>query len=206
MIRQRVHLRSGVLVELLLRMLVSVLGLALVFYGAMVLLAALKLSPSTINQISGYRTVQHALESITAANISGQDRIIVAVAGVLCLIIFGWLAWRSLPRPYLARTRIALDQDQERGQTEIAPRALERAAQLIAHRDPHVTDARARSDQHAVEITVQLRDLDLDLLEPMQRIQGRVRDGLAEQGFPAVAIDLTLAGATISHPTQENQP
>ncbi len=204
MIRQRVHLRRVGVGEVILRVLVTALGLALMFYGAMALLAALKLAPSTINSISAYRTIEHALQSITAHNITGTDRIITAAAGVACLLIFAPLCWRALPRPYLARTPATLPDQPDPGTTEIAPRALERAVELAAQGDPRVQRARARSNADVVELDVELGDLDGELLSPLSELQQRVRHRLGEQGLPPVRIDVTLTGATVHTLEKEN--
>ena len=121
MIRQRVHLRRLRADVVVVRLLVSLLALALVFYGVMVVLVACKVSPHTVNGISAYRTVYDQLTAITAGDITGRDRIIVAVAGVLCLIVFAPLAWRALPRPYLARGAVDLEDGPGPGHTQLAP-------------------------------------------------------------------------------------
>ena len=174
-------------------------ALAAIFYGAMVILAALKLSPHTINTISAYHTVEARLSSITARDITGTDRIIVAVAGVLCLIVFAPLAWQALPRPYLARTDVDLDDHSQAGQTDVAPRAIERAAELAAGEHAQVTDAAARYGHGVLDVRVDVADGE-DLPGTLRGVQARVRDALDRHELPVSAVDITLAG--LASPTQ----
>jgi hypothetical protein len=205
MTRQRVHLRRNAVADVALRLLVTILSLALIFYGAMVLLAALKLSPVTIDHVSGYRAIDRTLSNITAASITGRDRIIIAAAGLGCLCVFGPLAWWSLPRPYLVRTALDLDQPSARGRTAIGPRAMERAAEHAAQRDPFVAGARARAQAGGVELDVTLRDPDGPLIEPLERVRSRVQRSLDRHGLPAVAIQVTLTAVDLE-PTPKEPP
>ncbi|HEX5192190.1 MAG TPA: hypothetical protein VFW09_05245 [Solirubrobacteraceae bacterium] len=193
MIRQRINLHRPPIGEAAARLLVSALALALIWYGAMVVLAACKVSPDTINDISAYRTVFDVLSSITAADITGRDRAIVAVAGVLCLIVFAPLAWRVLPRPYLARTETELHDGDDPGRTEIAPRTFERAAEVAALRHPSVTGVAARFGAGAVDVRVQLND-GLQLPSTLRAVQERVREAASAHGLPDHMIDVTFAG------------
>ncbi|HLI58537.1 MAG TPA: hypothetical protein VKV21_02610 [Solirubrobacteraceae bacterium] len=193
MIRQRVRLRRFGVAEALMRLLVSLLALAAIWYGAMVILAAIKVSPDTINGISAYRTVYHVLIAIDARSITGRDRIIVAAAGVLCLLVFAPAAWRALPRPYLARTGIALGDESGPGVTELAPRALERTAEVAATAHPRVRQAAARYGSGTVDVHVELSDDD-DLTGTLRSIQHHVRERLREHGVPDGPVDVTFAG------------
>jgi hypothetical protein len=193
MTRQRVHLRRFAVTELVMRLLVSALALALVYYGAIVVLGACKVSPSTLNDISAYRTVYDQLASITAADISGRDRLIVAIAGVACFLAFAPLAWRALPRPYLARTADELDDDSGPGRTEIGPRAFERVAELAAAQEPAVAGASARYRVGAVDVRVQLTSAP-ELADQLRHVQDRVRAAVASHQLPDRIVDVTFAG------------
>ena len=193
MIRQRVHLRRLRADIVVLRLLVSLLALALVFYGVMVVLVACKVSPHTVNGISAYRTVYDQLTAITARDITGRDRIIVAVAGVLCLIVFAPLAWRALPRPYLARGAVGLEDGPGPGHTELAPRAIERAGEVAAREHPQVDRVAGRYDTDTLELQVRLTD-GADLPVTLRAIQQRVVEALRTQGMPARTVDVTLTG------------
>ena len=101
--RQRVRERTSPLI-VLGRLITLVFALALIWYGLMTLLLALKVSPSTVNSISGYRTVFDWLSGLSPTKVDGSvTRGIVAGAGVLAFLVFGYLALKQLPRPYLAR-------------------------------------------------------------------------------------------------------
>lgn len=105
--RQRLRSRSFPLAQSLLRLIIVLAVLALVWYGAMTVLLALKISPHAVNGISAYRTIYHHLATITAHDITDRVRIIVAIAGLVCFVAFAALAWRALPRPYLTRGELA---------------------------------------------------------------------------------------------------
>ena len=60
MLRQRVRVRTSS-VALIGRAILILFSLALIWYGLMLILLALKVSPHTVNQISGYRTAYNYL-------------------------------------------------------------------------------------------------------------------------------------------------
>jgi hypothetical protein len=193
-IRQRVRLRGFGLTELLLRAIVSLLAAALVFYGVIVVLAAFKLDPRTLNDVSGYDTVLRSLSAITPGSISGRDRIVVAAAGLACLLVFGPRAWRALPRPYLARTTLDVVADDAHGQTEVAPRALERIAEGAAGTCPEVRHVAARYAVGAMQVRVELGAAE-HLLATLTAVQRRVRDALRAHGLPdGTLVDVTFGG------------
>ncbi len=175
----------------MLRVTVSLLAAAVIFYGAMVVLAACKVGAHTINSISGYETIYDHLTRITAGAITGRDRIIVAVAGILCPIVFAPLAWRTLPRPYFARGAVDLDDGDGRGQTELAPRAIERAAEIAAQQDPRVDTAAGRYATDRLRVQVSLRGSG-DLPVTLRAVQRRVTDTLATQGLPTQPVGVIL--------------
>jgi len=78
--RQRLRLRVAP-VELLSRLVLVILCLALVWYGAMVILLALKVAPTTVETLSGYRTVYEYLAHIGASDVTGTVRVILGLAG-----------------------------------------------------------------------------------------------------------------------------
>ena len=82
MIRQRVHLRTPALAYLV-RLLTVVLGLALVWYGLMLVLLAAKVSPHTVNAISGYRSLYDDAAALTQNDFTTTVRWIAGVAGFL---------------------------------------------------------------------------------------------------------------------------
>ena len=202
MFRQRVHTRRGALAATVTRLLAILVALALVWYGAMTFLAALKaVSPHSINAISGYRTIYNKLTSITPGQITGRDRIIVAIAGVACLVVFGSLAWRSLPRPYLARGELDLSGTAQRGTTLVAARAIERAAEFAALEHPSVVGAAGHYNTDRLAVSVTVRHA-AELADTLPAIQTRVRDAQAEHDLPRLPIDVTLAAYSRSNPKE----
>lgn len=202
MFRQRLHARRGVIAAAIMRLVVILVALALVWYGAMTILAALKaVSPHSINAISDYRTIYNHLTSITAGQITGRDRIIVAAAGLVCLVIFAPLTWRSLPRPYLARGELDLSDTAQRGTTLVAPRAIERAAEYAALEHPSVLGAAGRYGTDRLAVSVTVRDAG-ELADTLPAIQTRVRDAQAEHDLPRLPVDVTLAAYSRSNPKE----
>ena len=82
MLRQRLRERTSPLM-LVGRLVTLMFALALVWYGLMTLLLALKVSPSTVNTISGYRAAFDWLSGLTPADVDGAaTRAIIAAAGI----------------------------------------------------------------------------------------------------------------------------
>ena len=191
--RQRIRVRDFRSAELALRLLVTVIGLALAWYGAMTILLALKLSPDTVNAISGYRTVYTQLSSITAADITATDRIIVAAAGVLTFAVFATITWKALPRPYLARADVDLTDGEQRGATIVGPRAVERAAEFAALEHPQVAAASSRFGTADLAVAVNLRSPE-HLADTLREIQTQVGVAIEDHGLPSTPVQVTLAG------------
>jgi hypothetical protein len=190
--RQRVRGRTSPLV-ILGRVVTLLFALALIWYGLMTLLLALKVSPSTVNSLSGYRTAFDWLSGLSPSKVDGAaTRGIVAGAGVLAFLVFGYLALKQIPRPYLARRDLDLTAD-ERGEVTVAPRAIERLAEVAASSHPAVSDARGRYaiDDLSVDLTVRRAR---DLADTLQDAQRRVVDALEQHELPALPVNVTLAG------------
>ena len=124
MIRQRVNLRTPALAYLA-RLFTVVLGLALVWYGLMLALLAIKVSPHTVNAISGYRSLYEDAATLSPSDFTAAVRWIAGVAGFLAFLLFAYLAVQELPRPYLARGEIPMT-DEPTGVTVVKPHAIER--------------------------------------------------------------------------------
>ena len=130
MLRQRVRVRTSS-VALIGRAIMILFSLALIWYGLMLILLALKVSPHTVNQISGYRTAYNYLSARTAGDITlhrpldRRSRRLCGDAG------FRLPRLQEPPRPYLARTDLRLVDD-EHGVVNVAPRAVERAVEVAA--------------------------------------------------------------------------
>jgi hypothetical protein len=195
--RQRVRERSSPLV-LVGRLVTLVFALGLIWYGLMTLLLAVKVSPSTVNTLSGYRTAFDWLSGLTPADVDGgATRAIVAGAGLLAFIFFGYCALKQIPRPYLARRELDLAAD-DRGEVTVEPRAIERLAELAATAHPAVTDARGRYaiDDLSVDITVRRAR---DVAPALRESQQRVLEALQEHELPAIAVNVVLTGYERRH-------
>jgi hypothetical protein len=170
-----------------------VLALGLIWYGLMLVLLALKVSPSTVNSISGYRTAFNYLSGLTPDDVDGGvTRAIIAGSGIAAFLVFGYLAFKQLPRPYLARRELPLAAD-EHGEVSVEPRAIERIAEVAASRHSAVTAARGRYsvDDLAVDVSVRRAR---DLATTLHDAQQRVADALEEHELPAMAVNITLTG------------
>jgi len=191
MLRQRLRTRTARLV-IVSRVLLFLVAVALVFYGLMLILLAVKIAPDTVDEISGYRTAFRELSYLTPDDVDGSVRGIVAVAGVLAFLLFGWLALKEIPRPYLARGDVELDTG-ERGALSVEPRAIERAAEIAACENPSVSSASGRYGTVDLEIAISVRRA-RGLPETLEDVQKRVRASLERHGLPAVPVNVNLTG------------
>jgi len=190
--RQRIRERPSVLM-VVGRIVPLVLALGLVWYGLMLVLLAVKVSPSTVNAISGYRTAFNYLSGLTPDDVDGGvTRAIIAGSGIAAFVVFGYLAVKQLPRPYLARRELPLAAD-EHGAVSVEPRAIERIAEVAASRHSAVTAARGRYsvDDLAVDVSVRRAR---DLATTLHDAQQRVADALEDHELPAMAVNITLTG------------
>jgi len=189
--RQRLRSRTSP-IAYVGRAIIVVVALGLVWYGLMMVLLALKLSPSTIDAISGYRTAYDSLAGLTADDVDGSTRLVTALAGVLAFLFFGYLALKEVPRPYLARSDLRVTED-DRGVTDVQPRAIERIAETAACEHPAVTSATGRYsiDELAVDLGVKrARDLEKTLSD----VQDRVRHAVHRHELPSTPVVVTLTG------------
>lgn len=192
MMRQRIHLETSALASAVVRALAFLLGAAFVFYGVMLVMLATKVSPGTVDAISGFRTAYDYLAGLEAADISGADRAIVAGAGLLVGIGAALLLWRALPRPHLSRHPLLLTAD-EIGETVVRPRAMERVVELAALEDPRVTAVRARFDDEGVVLNLRAKDAQ-HLVEILRGARSRARQSLERHGLELEMVDVTFAG------------
>jgi hypothetical protein len=192
MLRQRIRLHSslGVFVG---QLVASLFALALLWYGLMVLLLAVKVSPHTVNSLSGYRTIFNWLAHLKPHDVAGEPtRVIIAGGGVVGFLVFGYLAYRMVPRGHLTRRDLTLDVGSS-GSTVIGPRALERLVEVAVARDPAVTEVSGRygDDELNLNITTkQARDVDGTL----RRARQHAVDAVAQHELPAIAVNVTLTG------------
>jgi len=191
-IRQRLRLRRSPL-AFIGRGLLVLVALAFVWYGAMVCLLAFKVSPETVHSISGYRTAYDFLAGLTPGDIDDRVRLTAGLAGLAALIVFGYLAFRELPRPHLARSGVNLTKEDARGATAVAPRALERAAEIAVAVNPAVVTAAGRLDDDEMSINLRIRQA-RDLPGALRDTQRRARQALDEHGVPVTAVNVTITG------------
>lgn len=189
MLRQRVRTRTS-RSTVVGRVLVGLLGIALVWYGLMLLLLALKFDAGFVSSISGYRSAYDYLAALTPSDIDSTTRAITAISGIAAFLIFGFLALRALPRPYLARhDRLICESD--RGDLEVKARAVERVAEIAACQLGVVSSARARAGETRIAIDVGLtsaRQPAADLAE----VRTHAHAALDAHGLTAEPVDVTL--------------
>jgi hypothetical protein len=190
MLRQRVRARSYPLARLATDAVVVIFALALVWGGAMLVLLACKTSPATVDGLSGYRTAYDYLTTLQPRDVGRSTRLIVAAGGLAACLIFGYLAWRTIPRPYLARTDLRLARD-ERGHVDVKARVIERATEIAALEHPGVAAVRARYGTDDLTLHVSASHAD-ELGTMLEDVHGRARDSLARHELPPLPVHLTL--------------
>jgi hypothetical protein len=192
MLRQRVRTRTSPL-AFIQRLLEFALALALIWSG--LILAGLALDViggDDADLYSGYRTVYDFGENLLAARASDTTRLIAGVAGLIAFLLFLTLAWKQLPRPYLARSDLELE-DRGSGVVTVAPRAVERLAEGIALEHPAVIGASGRFGTDDLALLLEVR-LVRDLSDTLRDVQRRIISGLERHGLPAVPVNVTLTG------------
>lgn len=189
--RQRLRIKGSALTALVGRALVVLLAMLLVWYGAMLVLLALKLDPQTINDLSGYRDAYDYLSTLQPADI---DRLVVAIAGLVVALAAGTLVWRGLPRPHLARSALTLPATaSQRGQTDIQPRALERAVEAAAIEHAAVLSASARYDDGTLALAITTTDA-RSTLQTLHEVRDHAHESLARHQLEISTVNVTLAG------------
>jgi hypothetical protein len=191
MLRQRIRARRSPL-ALLGRLLLLVVSLALVWYGLMVVLLALKVSPQTVNALSGYRSAYDFLAGLEPADITGRVRIVAGLGGALSFLLFGYLALKSLAYPYLARSELLLG-EARRGVDVVEPRAVERAVEGAVLSHPAIDAASARYGTDDVNVSVRVNDARV-AGSALREVRGRGREALAQHELPLLPVNVTLTG------------
>ena len=191
MIRQRINLRVPAL-SYVVALLTFVLGALLLWYGLMVVLLAVKVSPHTVNSLSAYRTLYDDAVDLKRSDFTTLRRLISGFAGLIAFVLFIYLAFKAWPRPYLARGEITLADDQ-RGMTTIEPRAIERVAELAARGNPDVTSASGRLGDEELSVGVGARHAS-SAAQTLQDVHERVRSELERHDLPSLPVNVTLTG------------
>ncbi len=189
MIRQRINLRTTLLAYVV-RALTIVLGLALIWYGLMIVLLASKLAPHSVNSISAYHTLYRDAASLTQSDFTTIRRVISGFAGLIVFLIFVYLALQDLPRPYFARGDVSL-REQERGTTVVKPRAIERVAELAARGNPNVTASAGRLGDQQLNIDIAMRRA-TTAADTLSDVRGRVSADLERHDLPNLPVNVTL--------------
>jgi hypothetical protein len=191
MIRQRINLHRpalGYVVDLL----ILLLGAALIWYGLMVVLLAVKVSPHTVNSISAYRTLYDDAAGLRASDFDTVARLVAGVGGLIAFLVFLYLAFQQLPRPHLARSEVAVG-GHERGCTSVKPRAIERLAELSARGNPAVASAAGRLDDQDLVLSIVARRA-ASVAQTIADVRSRVAADLDRHELPPLAVSVTLTG------------
>lgn len=201
MLRQRLRSRTSPL-ALLARALVVLFALALIWAGLVIFLLALGVGDATVDSITGYRAAFDSLAGLESEDVDdATTRAIVAGAGVLAFLVFGYLALRELPRPYLARQDLELSkghdgQGEERttpGTLTVAPRAIERLAETAAEDQPGVAGASGRYGTNELAVGVAVRRAG-EVAAILGGVQTAVHDALSRHGVPDMTVSVILTG------------
>jgi hypothetical protein len=191
MFRQRLRIGSSP-VAVLGRIVLVLFALAFVWYGVMLVLLAFKVSPHTVNDLSGYRSAYNYLAGLQPHDITADTRLITGLAGLAGFLVFGYLALKEIPRPHLTRGELQLIDD-EHGTVDVAPRAIERAVEGAALDRDDVQDAAARyaSDQISVNLSVTRAR---ELPDILRAVRAQAREQLLAHGLPLLPVNVNLTG------------
>ena len=192
MLRQRVRSRGFALSHIVARLLVIALALALLWYGAMVILLAFKVSPDTVDSISGYRTAYDYLTDLTPGDITSDVRLVVGLGGLAVFLLFGYLVWREIPRPYLARGDLQLSGG-DRGAVDVNARAVERVAEQAALEHDGVADARGLYHDDALTLEIVARGA-RNVPATLSAVREQAAESLDRHDLPALPVNVTLTG------------
>lgn len=191
MLRQRLRIGTSPL-ALLGRIVLVLFALALVWYGAMLVMLAFKVSPHTVNQLSGYRSAYNYLAGLKPRDITDDTRLIAGLAGFAGFLVFGYLAFKEIPRPYRTRGELRLV-EHERGVVDVAPRAIERAVEGAALEGDDVHDAAARYAMDELTVTISVTRA-RELPDILRAVRAQAREQLAAHGLPELPVNVTLTG------------
>lgn len=189
MIRQRIYARTPG-AALVARLLTLALAVIVMYAGAMLVLLAVKVSPHTVNSLSGYRTIFDDAVGLRHSQFDTRVSLIAGFAGLLVFFAFAYLAYQELPRPYLARQDVSVPSSDARGRTVARARALERIAEIAAGRQEDVASAAGRLGDDEINLDVSVRRAG-SLEHTLGEVQERVSRALAEHEMPRLAVNVT---------------
>jgi hypothetical protein len=182
------------------RMATGALALVLIWYGAMLALLAAKLSPHTINTISGYRTVYNNVADLRHADFTTPVRLIAGLAGFVAFCFFLWLAAHHLAPGGVGQRALTIA-DEDDGSTTVKARVIEHLAEITARGHAEVTHATGHLHEDQL-------DVDIDTCRPdsaahvLRIVAARILDALAGHELPPVTVNVTITGY---EPTTQRQ-
>ena len=189
--RQRVRARTSPL-AFVGRALVALLALTLIWGGVALALLALKVDAGAVNDVTAYRPVYDFFTGLGPGDFDGTTRLVLGLIGLAALVLFGYLAWKEIPRPYLARRDINLSR-YERGDVVLEPRAVERLAEASALRQRGVTAASGRYGGDDLSVDVSVRRTN-EPAEVLRGVHSAVYDAIEAHGLPTLPVNVTLTG------------
>jgi hypothetical protein len=190
-LRQRLRLRTSPL-RLVGRLVLVIFALILVWWGALTILLALGVEPKTVEALSGYRSVFDWGAGLDEADVTDGVRLVSGLGGLAAFLLFGFLALKELPRPYLARSDVRLEEEQ-RGATDVNPRAIERVGELAAGEHAAVSSARGRLEGETLVLELRARRA-RELASTLRAVQERAVAALRRHELPVRGVDVTLTG------------
>lgn len=167
-------------------------ALALVWYGAMIVLLGAKVPPDDVNSVSGLRAIADFLGGLATGRLDGTARVIGIAGGLLALVLFAFLAYKQIPRPYLARGELSLSDD-ERGELIVGARAVERVAEAAASQNPAVSGVSGRYGHDSLTLDVRVQRA-RGVPETLRDVQRRAREAIARHDLPETPVSVILSG------------
>lgn len=191
--RQRLRSQTSPL-SFIGRLVLILACLTAIWYGLMVLGLALGfLQAAVVDSVSYLYSGFDFLTGLRASDFASVvTRVAMIGGGLLAFLLFGYLALKEIPRPYLARHSIELGED-DRGVVAVEPRAIERAAEGAALGNPTVSSATGRYSDDDLEVDVSV-SRPRDVPETLRDVQQRVRDALGRHDLPPHPVSVTLTG------------
>lgn len=201
MIRQRINLRTPAW-GLLVRLITIAFALALIYGGVMLGLLACKVDPSRINKLTAYRTIYRHAVALQPSDFTTSVSLIAGFGGLLVFLVFAFLTFQALPRPYFTRTQVDLPEN-GRGATVVRPRAVERVAEFAAQGSPQVMTVAGRLGDDELNVGVGLRDVS-EVSQTLADVRRRVGEQLERHQLPKLAVNVILTG--YERPTRGDRP
>ena len=189
--RQRVRLRTPALAYLV-RLITVLLALALVWYGLVVVLLAVKVAPSTVNSISAYRTLYNDIAGLKRSDFTTAVRLIAGFGGLLAFLLLLYLALQELPRPYLARGPLSVAEEPH-GETTAKPRAVERLAEIAALANPAVTSASGRLGDQQLDVFIATSRA-AQAADTLTDVHHRVTHAVEDHELTEMPVNVTITG------------